>query len=89
MGKKIYIDGNFLLKSGVFFGLDFWMYVDDKFKETADEIIDCSKDEIYEVTEDGGSMFNTYYVKGGITMYGENGSGIIFFKNEHDRTYTR
>ena len=50
MGKKIYIDGNFLLKSGVFFGLDFWMYVDDKFKETADEIIDCSKDEIYEVT---------------------------------------
>ena len=89
MGKKIFIDGNFLLKSGVFYGLDFGMYVDDSFREAADEIINCNDDGIYEITEDAGSMFNTYYVKGGITMYGENGSTILFFKNEHERTYAK
>ena len=88
MKKKVYIDGNFLLKSGVFYGLNFWMYADESFKDASDEIIPC-KDNIYEVTEDGGSMFIEYYVKGGITMYGENGSTIIFFKNEHDRTYDK
>lgn len=88
MKKKVYIDGEFLLKSGVFYGLNFWMYADESYKHDSDEIIPC-KDDIYEVTEDGGSMFIEYYVKGGITMYGENGSTIIFFKNEHDRTYDK
>ena len=88
MKKKVYIDGNFLLKSGVFYGLNFWMYADESFKDASDEIIPC-KDNIYEVTEDGGSMFIEYYVKGGITMYGENESTIIFFKNEHERTYDK
>ena len=89
MAKKIYIDGNFLLKSGVFYCLDFCMYANEKFKETADEIIDCNKDSIYEVTENAGSMFNSYYVKGGATMYGLDGSGIIFFKKEHEQTYVK
>lgn len=51
------------------------MYADEKFREEADEIIPCNEKEIYEVAEDGGSMFTEYYVKGGITMYGENGRG--------------
>ena len=88
MKKKVYIDGNFLLKSGVFYGLNFWMNADESFKDASDEIIPC-KDDIYEVTKDGGSMFIEYYVKGGITMYGENESTIIFFKNEHERTYDK
>ena len=90
MGKKVYIDGNFLLKSGVFYGLNFFTYADDEsFKDTADVHLSSNKDGIYEVTEDGGSMFDTYFVKGGITMYGGNGSTIIFFKNEHERTYVK
>ena len=70
MGKKVYIDGNFLLKSGVFYGLNFWMHTDESFKDTADEHWESNEDGIYEVNEDGGSMFDTYFVKGGITMYG-------------------
>ena len=89
MGKKVYIDGNFLLKSGVFYGLNFWMHTDESFKDTADEHWESNEDGIYEVNEDGGSMFDTYFVKGGITMYGENGSTIIFFKNEHEHTYAK
>ena len=89
MGKKVYIDGNFLLKSGVFYGLDFCMYADESFKDATDEHLNSNEDGIYEVTEDGGSMFDTYFVKGGITMYGENGSTIIFFKNEHEHTYAK
>lgn len=89
MKKTVYIDGNFILKSGVFHGLNFIMYSDDKNKEEYDDIISCNKDGMYEVTEDGGSMFTTYYVKGGITMYGENGSTIVFFKKEHEQTFAK
>ena len=81
MGKKIYIDGNFLLKSGVFYGLHFCCYADESFKNVANECIIPNENGIYEVAEDGGSMFNTYYVKGGITMFGGNGSSIVYFKN--------
>lgn len=88
MGKKIYIDGNFLLRSGLFYGLNFTTNVNESFKDNADYI--CStEDGIYEVSEDGGSMFDTYYVKGEITIYGEDGSTIIFFMNEHKRTYVK
>ena len=62
MGKKVYIDGNFLLKSGVFYGLDFCMYADESFKDATDEHLNSNEDGIYEVTEDGGSMFDTYFV---------------------------
>ena len=88
MKKKIFIDGNFLLKDGVFFGLNFYMYADKSHQNKADIIISSNKEGIYEVTEDGGSMFNEYYVKGGITMYGQNGSTIKWFKNEHENTYS-
>ena len=89
MSKRIYIDGNFSLKSGVFYCLGFCMHVNEKFKETADEYISSNEEGTYEVKEDSGSMFNTYYVKGDITMYGENGSTIVFFKNEHECTYDK
>ena len=89
MGKIIYIDGNFLLKSGVFYGLHFCCYADESYKNVANECIIPNENGIYEVAEDSGSMFNTYYVKGGITMFGGNGSSIVYFKNEHERTYTK
>ena len=89
MDKKVYIDGNLLVKNGIFHGLNFVMYSDEKYRNLCDDIISCNKDGIYEVTEDGGSMFTTYYVKGGITMYGGNGSTIVFFKKEHEQTYAK
>ena len=89
MKKAIYIDGNLLVKKGVFHGLNFIMYSGDKNKEEYDDIISCNKDGIYEVTEDGGSMFTTYYVKGGITTYGGNGSTIVWFKKEHEQTFSK
>ena len=89
MTKKVYIDGNLLLKSGVFFGLNFCMYVDDSYQDKVDKTISCNKDGIYEVNNDGGSMFTEYYLKGGITMYGGNGSTIKSFKEDHERTYIK
>lgn len=89
MGKKVYIDGNFLLKSGVFYGLNFTLYADEKSKDLADEIVTCNDEGVFEVIEDGGSMFTTYFVKGGITMYGGNGSGVVFFRKEHEHTYVK
>ena len=89
MEKRVYIDGNFLVKNGVFFGLNFCMFADESIKSIADKIISCDKSGVYEVTKDGGSMFTEYYVKGGITMYGENGSSIIYFKEEHEQTYIK
>jgi len=89
MKKTVYIDGNLLVKSGIFHGLNFIMYSDEKYKNLCDGIISCNENGVYEVTEDGGSMFSTYYVKGGITMYGENGSTIACFKKEHEQTYAK
>ena len=89
MKKKVYIDGNLLVKRGVFFGLNFCIYTDDDCKDKVDETIACNKDRIYEINNDGGSMFTEYYVKGGITMYGGNGSTIKIFKKEHEQTYTK
>ena len=89
MNKKVYIDGNLLVKNGVFWGLKFCMFADENLKKMVDEIIPCNDEGIYEVTEDGGSMFTEYYVKGGITMYGENGSSITCFKEEHEHTYIK
>ena len=77
------------MKSGVFYGLHFCCYADESFKNVANECIIPNENGIYEVAEDSGSMFNTYYVKGGITMFGGNGSSIVYFKNEHERTYTK
>lgn len=92
MGKKIYIDGNLLVHGCVFYGFTFCSFADETFKETADEIIRCNEDEVYEVTEDNGSMFNEYYVKGGITMYyedNENDTNIYSFFYEHKHTYDK
>ena len=89
MTKKIYIDGNLLLKSGVFFGLNFCMYFDDSYQDKVDKTISCNKDGIYEVNNDGGAMFTEYYLKGGITMYGGNGSTIKSFKEDHEQTYIK
>lgn len=92
MGKKVYIDGNLLVHGCVFYGVDFCAGADETFKETADEIIRCNEDEIYEVTEDNGSMFNEYYVKGEITMYyedNENDTNIYSFFYEHKHTYDK
>ena len=92
MGKKVYIDGNLLVHGCVFYGFTFCAFVDETFKETADEIIRCKEDTIYEVTEDNGSMFNEYYVKGGITMYyenNENDTNIYSFFNEHKHTHAK
>lgn len=89
MHKKVYIDGHFLLKSGIFYGLNFIMYANESYKNIADEIISCNADGIYEISEDSGSMFTEYYVKGGITMYGKNGSTIVIFKREHEDTFLK
>lgn len=89
MKKAIYIDGNLLVKKGIFHGLNFIMYSDEKYKNLCDDFISCNENGVYEVTENAGSMFTTYYVKGGITMYGENGSSIVFFKKEHEQTYAK
>ena len=89
MIKKVFIDGNLLVKSGCFYGLNYTMFAPQIYKEEADEIIPCNKKEIYEVAEDGGSMFTEYYVRGGITMYGENGSGVYMFSTEHSNTYAK
>ena len=39
MEKRVYIDGNFLVKNGVFFGLNFCMFADESIKSIADKII--------------------------------------------------
>lgn len=89
MKNTVYIDGNFLLESGIFYTLDIHDGVGKKNKNIFDDVILCNKDGNYEVKEDGGSMFSTYYVKGGITMYAKNGSTIVCFKKEHEQTYAK
>ena len=89
MKNTVYIDGNFLLESGIFYTFDIHDGVGKKNKDIFDDVILCNKDGYYEVKEDGGSMFSTYYVKGGITMYGKNGSTIVCFKKEHEQTYAK
>lgn len=89
MNKSVYIDGNLLVKSGIFHSLNFIMYSDEKYRDFCDDIIPCDENGLYKVTEDSGSMFTTYYVKGGITMCGNNESNILCFKKEHGQTYSK
>lgn len=89
MNNIVYIDGHLLVSSGVLYGLSFCAFADEKYINIADKIIQCTEKEYYEVTDDEGSIFTQYYVKGGITLYGLNGSNIISFINEHKRTYAK
>ena len=89
MNNSVYIDGNLLVKRGIFHALNVIEYSDENYKLLCDEIISCDKNGLYEITEDGGSMFTTYYVKGGITMYGKNESNILCFKKEHEQTNSK
>lgn len=83
MNRKVYIDGNVLIKSGVFYARDFVMYASEHYKNGA-EIIKCGNDGAFEVKEDYGSMFIDYYTSGGLTLLGGNG---IFFKYTHKEAY--
>lgn len=89
MNNSFYIDGNLLVKNGIFHALNVIMYSDEKFKRNCDVIISCNENGVYEITENSGSMFATYYVKGGITIYGENESNILCFKKEYEQTFSK
>lgn len=82
MERNVYIDGNVLVKSGIFYARNFTCYASADSKEGA-EIIKCNND-IFEVKEDYGSIFTNYYVRGDFTLLDGDG---IFFKYTHEDTY--
>lgn len=73
--EKVYIDGNVVVKSGTFFCKHLVMFAD---KKDADKIIDGEQiqDGIFEITENYGSPYVEYLLKGGFTLY--DGSGIMY-----------
>lgn len=76
MNRTVYIDGNVLIKSGVFYARNFAIYASEHYKNEA-EVIKCGNDGTFEVKEDYGSMFIDYYISGELTLSGGN---VIFFK---------
>ena len=85
MNRKVYIDGNLLVKKGIFYAQNIVMGVDEMFKTNVDEII-CPPNGLLEITEDYGSIFTVYYIKGGCTFYGGEDGFIYMFETKHEVT---
>ena len=86
--KKVYIDGNILVKNGTFIGKNICIYADDSYKVDADKIIEDPKlrDGIFEITENYGSPYIEYYASGGFTFYEKDGA-FIYIKKISDAYY--
>ena len=85
MKNKIFIDGNVLVKNGAFFaGNCIVMYASENEKKNA-KIIEVPSG-ILEVEGDYGSIFNDYYIRGGLTF--DNGADVEFIFDDQERTYS-
>ena len=85
MKNKIFIDGNVLVKNGAFFaGNCIVMYASENEKKN-DKIIEVPSG-ILEVEGDYGSIFNDYYIRGGLTF--DNGADVEFIFDDQERTYS-
>lgn len=83
--RKVYIDGNVLVKDGTFIGKDLCIYAEPKRKEDADKIIEIlNEDKILEITENFGSPYVDYYVSGGFAVLYKNGASFFCEKISDD-----
>lgn len=85
MKDKIFINGNVLVKNGVFYaGNCVVMYASEDEKKDA-KVIEVPSGTL-EVEGDYGSIFNDYYIRGRLTIQGE--SDVEFIFEDQDRTYS-
>lgn len=85
MKNKIFIDGGVLIKNGTFFAGNYIvMYASEDEKKDA-EVIEVPSG-ILEVEGDYGSIFNNYYIRGGLTFY--SGEDIEFIFEDQERTFS-
>ena len=88
--KKVYIDGNILVKNGTFIGKNICFCANESYKVDADKIIEASElqDGIFEITENYGSPYIEYYARGGFTFCEKNGA-FIYSKKIYDDLLSR
>lgn len=84
MGKSVFVDGTVLATQGN-------LYTRNIFAGCEGVPFDCEyikpEGEIWEVTEDTGSIFDTYYVRGDVVATGSIEAGDIYaFKNIYEFT---
>lgn len=70
MGKSIYVEGAILATTGILYSHD---VIAGGSIHPADAEVITPPNGVLEITEDTGSIFNTYYVRDWVTAYGING----------------
>lgn len=85
MIEKVYIDGNVVVDHGMFYTKKLFAQCDDSYKENAHVI--SPSDGILKITDNYGSIFTEYYVKGNVACCGvEDGNAYAFFQ-KHEYAY--
>lgn len=87
---KVYIDGNVFVSSGIFWGKNFIVGV-DRDSVQIEKIIttDEYKDNILEITDNYGSPYVEYYIRGGLTVGGGDHGNACGNTKLHDNLIER
>lgn len=85
MEDKVYINGNVLVEHGMFYTRDCAILAGEEYKIGA-KVISPSNG-VLRITEDYGSIFTRYYIKGGCTCLGINDGNSYTFSTEHKITH--
>lgn len=85
MEKKVYIDGNLVVEHGNFYSRDIAACAGEEYKVGA-KIITPPNGEL-RITEDDGSIFTYYYVKGEVCCYGIDDGNVYAFYSDHKITH--
>lgn len=85
MDNIVYIDGNVIAEKGIFYTRDIAAGAGEEYKKGAKVI--TPQDGFLKITEDYGSIFTDYYVKGEVAAGGIGDGDIYGFYHEHESTY--
>ena len=85
MIDKIYIDGTVVVEHGIFYTKNLLAGCNESYKENA--IVISPPDEIFKITENYGSIFTEYYIKGDVACYGIDDGNAYAFSREHEYTH--
>ena len=83
MGKKIYIDGSVVATTGNLYTRDIYCLCDNM---PDNSVYYKPENGVWNVTENTGSIFDTYYVSGGVTALGMEKGDIYAFKSIYEFT---
>lgn len=80
---KVYIDGSVVVSSGIFFGKNFTVGVGRNYLQIEKVITtDEYKDNILEITDNYGSPYVEYYIRGGLAVGGPHHGDAFFYANK-------